>query len=59
MYSDIKPENILFSWSDQNNFVIKLADFGFAKKEATPNCLATLCGTPAYVAPESKMTNNI
>ena len=31
---------------------IKIADFGFAKKVTKPNCLSTLCGTQAYVAPE-------
>jgi serine/threonine protein kinase len=31
---------------------IKIADFGFAKKVTKPNCLSTLCGTAAYVAPE-------
>lgn len=32
--------------------MIKIADFGFAKKCPTPNCLTTQCGTPGYVAPE-------
>ena len=51
IHSDIKPENILIS-SSGDDLVIKLGDFGFAKREVTPNCLLTLCGTPSYVAPE-------
>jgi len=50
-HRDIKPENILVS-SSGDDLVIKLADFGFAKKESTPDCLKTLCGTLSYVAPE-------
>lgn len=52
--SDIKPENILVS-SSGNDLVVKLGDFGFSKREVTPNCLVTLCGTPSYVAPEILM----
>jgi len=52
--SDIKPENILVSHSG-DDLVVKLGDFGFSKREVTPNCLMTLCGTPSYVAPEILM----
>eukprot|EP00985_Skeletonema_marinoi_P007042 scaffold3091_cov103-Skeletonema_marinoi.AAC.3 len=51
-HRDIKPENILVS-SSGDDLVVKLGDFGFSKKEITPNCLVTLCGTPSYAAPES------
>lgn len=50
-HRDLKPENILFA-SNDNNSQIKLADFGFAKREKTTNSFSTMCGTPAYVAPE-------
>uniref|UniRef100_A0A7S1CVT8 Protein kinase domain-containing protein n=1 Tax=Skeletonema marinoi TaxID=267567 RepID=A0A7S1CVT8_9STRA len=50
-HRDIKPENILVS-SSGDDLVVKLGDFGFSKKEITPNCLVTLCGTPSYAAPE-------
>ncbi len=52
--SDIKPENILIS-SSGDDLVVKLGDFGFSKREITPNCLVTLCGTPSYVALEILM----
>ena len=49
-HRDLKPENILLLTKDDKNFVIKIADFGFAKEAhkglITPNY------TPYYVAPE-------
>ncbi|PQE10633.1 serine threonine- kinase chk2 protein [Rutstroemia sp. NJR-2017a WRK4] len=53
IHRDIKPENILIA--DQQNLVIKIADFGLAKKistEMSEEFTTTLCGTPSYVAPE-------
>eukprot|EP00934_Nitzschia_sp_Nitz4_P007937 Nitzschia sp. Nitz4//scaffold21_size171442//104174//108556//NITZ4_002174-RA/size171442-augustus-gene-0.186-mRNA-1//1//CDS//3329542450//7927//frame0 len=50
-HRDIKPENLLLD-SEAPKASIKLADFGFAKREETPGCFSTMCGTPAYVAPE-------
>mmetsp|Transcript_129 Transcript_129/g.187 ORF Transcript_129/g.187 Transcript_129/m.187 type:complete len:182 (+) Transcript_129:790-1335(+) len=35
-----------------NDLSIKIADFGFAKKVTSDNCLTTQCGSPEYVAPE-------
>jgi serine/threonine protein kinase len=42
-HRDLKPENLL---------LVKLADFGFAKREKLPNSFTTMCGTANYVAPE-------
>mmetsp|Transcript_44023 Transcript_44023/g.65288 ORF Transcript_44023/g.65288 Transcript_44023/m.65288 type:complete len:1102 (-) Transcript_44023:68-3373(-) len=50
-HRDIKPENLLLV-EKADDTSIKIADFGFAKKVDKPNCLKTLCGTAAYVAPE-------
>ena len=50
-HRDLKPENLLVD-SDKDDVVIKLADFGFAKREVESNSFKTMCGTPAYVAPE-------
>jgi serine/threonine protein kinase len=49
-HRDLKPENLLLK-SPYNDFDIKLADFGFAKK-VSGKSLDTQCGTPGYVAPE-------
>ena len=66
VHRDLKPENILLSitptkigqlsndpW-DENEFSIqvKIADFGLAKFIGKFQFTTTLCGTPAYVAPE-------
>jgi len=50
-HRDLKPENLLLS-SKTNDRDIKIADFGFAKKVTSSECLLTQCGTPGYVAPE-------
>jgi len=51
LHRDLKPENVLLKGDEEN--VIKLADFGFARKFATPDAVTgTPCGTPAFVAPE-------
>ena len=52
-HRDLKPENLLLQSAD-NDALIKLADFGFARRVAieSPNSLTTACGTPGYVAPE-------
>mmetsp|Transcript_12876 Transcript_12876/g.19265 ORF Transcript_12876/g.19265 Transcript_12876/m.19265 type:complete len:362 (-) Transcript_12876:326-1411(-) len=50
-HRDLKPENLLLQ-SEDNDSDLKLADFGFAKRCSSENCLTTQCGTPGYVAPE-------
>lgn len=50
-HRDLKPENLLLVEKHENTR-LKIADFGFAKREEKPFSLTTQCGTPAYVAPE-------
>lgn len=67
IHRDLKPSNILLSnrvipnktdWSD---IIIKIADFGFAKKLGTCQMTETICGSPMYMSPEilrlNKYTN--
>ena len=54
-HRDLKPENLLLV-NEQDNCLIKIADFGFAKRCESENCLTTQCGTPGYVAPEILMS---
>lgn len=56
VYRDLKPENILI---DEEGHC-KLVDFGFSTSANSQGMLHTLCGTPAYLAPEildGKFTN--
>lgn len=66
IHRDIKPENILLDitprkpgqgqtgpWDvDEYDVRVKIADFGLAKFIGELKFTNTLCGTPAYVAPE-------
>ena len=48
IHRDIKPENLLLD----NNFRIKLCDYGWATHYNNNEHINTFCGTPEYVAPE-------
>jgi len=53
-HRDLKPENLLLV-SEDNDYLIKIADFGLAKRVQPHNrdhCLRTKCGTPEYAAPD-------
>lgn len=49
-HRDLKPENILLTKT--NPPMVKIADFGLAKVVDSATMLRTMCGTPAYLAPE-------
>lgn len=50
-HRDLKLENLLLDTTSVSASV-KLADFGLSQKEVAPSCFKTMCGTPAYIAPE-------
>jgi serine/threonine protein kinase len=50
VHRDLKPENILFV--DDHSDAVKITDFGLARLVGNAELMQTLCGTPAYVAPE-------
>ncbi|KAA8518953.1 hypothetical protein F0562_016273 [Nyssa sinensis] len=51
IHRDLKPQNLLLSTSDDNS-VLKIADFGFARSLQPRGLAETLCGSPLYMAPE-------
>ena len=48
IHRDIKPENVLMD----ENYNIKLADFGWSNYLDNEEKRSTVCGTPIYLAPE-------
>ncbi|CAH6421134.1 Protein kinase [uncultured virus] len=49
IHRDIKPKNILLT---NQNRILKIADFGFAKLSQEHDLYETICGSPLYMAPE-------
>ena len=58
-HRDLKPENILIKYkneSDKNDFIVKLSDYGEAKRlTMTKNVFTSYVGTTSYMAPEILM----
>ncbi|KAJ3136970.1 hypothetical protein HK101_003958, partial [Irineochytrium annulatum] len=51
VHRDLKPENILYKSKDPLSDIV-IADFGVANVVNEDEMLRTLCGSPAYAAPE-------
>lgn len=51
IHRDLKPENLIYV-SPQDDYQIKIADFGLAKLIDEESFAKTACGSPSYVAPE-------
>jgi eukaryotic-like serine/threonine-protein kinase len=60
VHRDIKPENIFFTQSD-GDVVIKILDFGIAKRQGDDSFSATstgsMMGTPLYMSPEQVLSS--
>lgn len=51
VHRDLKPENIVFA-NENEDFPVKIVDFGFARKKTSREPLNTPCFTLPYAAPE-------
>ncbi|OVA15566.1 Protein kinase domain [Macleaya cordata] len=51
IHRDLKPQNLLLTTND-NQSILKIADFGFARSLQPRGLAETLCGSPLYMAPE-------
>ncbi len=51
-HRDLKPENILVKFKDENEFEIKLTDYGFSKLYQSNSKYSQIYGTMYYSAPE-------
>ena len=53
IHRDIKPDNIMITQdSKTGDLVVKLVDFGIAKRPGTRDPMTGKMGTPGYIAPE-------
>lgn len=51
IHRDLKPENLILA-SKENDYNLKIADFGLASFIQRGESLFLRCGSPGYVAPE-------
>jgi serine/threonine protein kinase len=54
IHRDLKPHNILVN----DNYELKISDFGFARYFDKNTLVDTLCGSPLYMAPEIMKNKN-
>jgi serine/threonine protein kinase len=51
IHRDLKPENLILASKD-NDYDLRIADFGLASFIKDGDLLTMRCGSPGYVAPE-------
>ena len=51
VHRDLKPENLILA-SKENDYDLRIADFGLASFIKEGELLKLRCGSPGYVAPE-------
>lgn len=51
VHRDLKPENLILA-SKENDYDLRIADFGLASFIKDGELLKLRCGSPGYVAPE-------
>ncbi|KAJ6644670.1 Inhibitor of nuclear factor kappa-B kinase subunit beta [Pseudolycoriella hygida] len=56
-HRDIKPENCVIKTNQRGEKIYKLTDLGYAKPIDRQSLVASLVGTPEYVAPELLITD--
>ena len=52
IHRDLKPQNLLLQQShsiETTDFILKIADFGFARYVEPSDLAETLCGSPLYM----------
>lgn len=52
VHRDLKPNNVLLSFDDSGDIIIKISDFGFAKEVSTSISDIDIAGTRPYMSPE-------
>jgi hypothetical protein len=52
LHRDLKPANILMNKRKDLPWQVKLADFGYARRDSKESLRKSVVGTPAYLAPE-------
>lgn len=52
LHRDLKPANVLLKKRKDLPYLVKLADFGYARRDSTESLKKSVVGTPAYLPPE-------
>lgn len=52
LHRDLKPANILLTKQKHGNYLVKIGDFGYARRDSNESIRRSVVGTPAYLAPE-------